>query len=179
MPEQGVYPALLLSRFKTGTREDEMRKDGYDREAGRKAPRYRDDYRLLMLGLMMLLCALFYYFGELVDLLGWETLRWHFFYSVHDFHRLLFLAPIVYAGYFFGVRAAIIITVISVNIFLPRALFISPFPDPLPRTVLFIIIVGVIGYLTGRESERRRYLEALVKSQSKTIKDLLEKVNDK
>jgi ABC-type spermidine/putrescine transport system permease subunit I len=159
--------------------EDEMRKGGYSREAGRKVPRNLDNWRLLILGLMMLFCTLFYYFGELANFLGWGALRWHFFYSVHDFHRLLFLAPIVYAGYFFGVRAAIIITVISVNIFLPRALFISPFPDPLPRTVLFIIIVGVIGYLTGRESERRRYLEALVKSQSKTIKDLLEKVNDK
>jgi ABC-type spermidine/putrescine transport system permease subunit I len=159
--------------------EDEMRKGGYYREAGRKVPRNLDNWRLLILGLMMLFCTLFYYFGELANFLGWGALRWHFFYSVHDFHRLLFLAPIVYAGYFFGVRAAIIITVISVNIFLPRALFISPFPDPLSRTVLFIIIAGVIGYLTGRESERRRYLEALVKSQGKTIKDLLEKVDDK
>ncbi len=156
-----------------------MRKDGYYREADRKVPRYLDNCRLLILGLMMLFCALFYYFGELADFLGWEALRWHFFYSVHDFHRLLFLAPIVYAGYFFGVRAAIIITVISVNIFLPRALFISPFPDPLPRTVLFIIIAGVIGYLIGHESESRRYLEALVKSQGKTITALLEKINDK
>jgi hypothetical protein len=156
-----------------------MKKDGHYIETDRQGSRNRDNYRLLILALMMLLCTLLYYFGELVDFLGWEALRWNFFYSVHDAHRLLFLAPIIYAGYLFGARAAIIITVVSVNIFLPRALFISPFPDPLPRTVLFIIIAGVIGYLTGHESERRRYLEALVKSQGKTIAALREKINDK
>jgi ABC-type spermidine/putrescine transport system permease subunit I len=160
-------------------REAEMTQKNHYIETARKVSRNRDNYRLLILALMMLLCTLFYYFGELEDFLGWEALHWNFFYSVHDFHRLLFLAPIIYAGYLFGARAAIIITVISVNIFLPRALFISPFPDPLPRTILFIIIAGVIGYLIGHQSERLRYLETLVKSQAKTITDLMEEKNDK
>ena len=50
------------------------------------------------------LCALGYYFGELVDFAGWEALRWDFLYGVHDAHRLLFLMPIIYAGYVFGVK---------------------------------------------------------------------------
>jgi hypothetical protein len=154
-----------------------MKKESHYIETSRKVSRNRDNYRLLILALIMLLCTLFYYFGELADFLGWEALRWSFFYSVHDFHRLLFLAPIIYAGYFFGARAAIIITVISVNIFLPRALFVSPFPDPLPRTVLFIIIAAVIGYLTGYQSERLRYLEGLVKSQAEKITALMEEKN--
>ncbi len=134
--------------------------------------------RVYTLFLLFVLFTLFYYFGELVDFFGWEALRWDFFYTVHDIHRLFFLVPIIYAGYFFGVRAAIIFTILTLATFLFRALFISPFPDPLLRTVLFIIIAGSIGYLTGNESECRRRLEALVKSQSNIMLLLLERAEE-
>lgn len=139
----------------------------------------RDFYKLYILGILFVYCVLFYYFGELIDFFGWDALRWEFFYSVHDIHRLLFLAPIIYAGYFFGVKAAVIITIVAVGTFLPRALFVSPFPDPLLRTVLFIVIAGAVGYLTGRESERRKRLEALVRSQSNTMLEILDRMEDK
>ena len=121
----------------------------------------RNAYSFYTLFLLWACCTLFYYFGELADFAGWEVLRWNFFYGVHDIHRLFFLAPIIYAGYVFGVKAAVIITIVAVMTFLPRALFISPFPDPILRTVLFTIIAGVMGYLTAttrRESERRSRL---------------------
>ena len=128
--------------------------------------------------LLYVFCTIFYYFGEIIDFLGWSALRWEFFYGVHDTHRLLFLAPIVYAGYFFGTRAAIIFTIVAINTFLPRALFISPFPDPLLRTVLFVIIAGIIGYLTGRESDRRRYLERLVRRERDQILGILKGMDE-
>jgi DNA-binding winged helix-turn-helix (wHTH) protein len=93
-------------------------------------------------------CTLFYYFGELVDLAGWKALRWDFFYDVHDIHRLLFLAPIMYTCYFFGTKAILTVIVASMIVFLPRAIFISPFPDPIPRALLFVVIFGVICLVT-------------------------------
>ncbi len=126
-------------------------------------------------------CTLFYYFGELVDLAGWEALRWNFFYGVHDIQRLLFLAPIIYAGYVFGVKAAVIITIVAIMTFLPRALFISPFPEPLLRTVLFAIIAGTMGYLTAKarsESERRSHFEALLISERDKLLGILERMKD-
>ena len=126
-------------------------------------------------------CTLFYYFGELVDLAGWEALRWEFFYGVHDIHRLLFLVPIIYAGYVFGVIATVIITIVAIMTFLPRAIFISPFPDPLLRTVLFTIIAGAMGYLTARvrsETERRSRLEALLISERDKLLGILERMED-
>ena len=135
-------------------------------------------HKLYMLLSLFIICTLLYYFGELAEFFGWEALRWEFFYGVHDIHRLLFLAPIIYAGYFFGVKAAIIITIIAVGTFLPRALFISHFPDPLLRTVLFIIIAGIIGYFTGRESEQRKHLEALVRRQRDTMLAVMERMAD-
>ena len=83
--------------------------------------------RLFILPLLLVLCTSFYYFGELVDWATWEALRKDYFYGIHDVHRLLFLAPIIYAGYTARVKGAVIITLLSFAIFLPRAFFISPF----------------------------------------------------
>ena len=82
-------------------------------------------FKPFILPLLLAVCTLFYYFGELVDWAAWDALRKNFFYGVHDVHRLLFLAPIIYAGYTAGVRGAVIITLVSLVIFLPRA-FLLP-----------------------------------------------------
>jgi PAS domain-containing protein len=122
-------------------------------------------FRSFIMPLLLVFCALFYYFGELVDWAAWDTLRANFFYGVHDIHRLLFLAPIIYAGYTAKVKGAVIITLVSFAIFLPRAFFISPFPDPLLRMVIFTIFAGVIGCLVGiirNQAERCRRLEAVI-----------------
>src|SRR4030042_5443868 len=72
--------------------------------------RRRDFYIVLAL---LAICSLVYYWGELVDHFGWESLHWRFFYTVHDVHRMLFLAPIIYAGYSFRVRGAVIVTLVT------------------------------------------------------------------
>jgi len=115
-------------------------------ETGRK----HDARKFIILFVLYGLCSLIYYFGELVDLVGWEALRLDFFYGVHDIQRLLFLAPILYAAYTFGVKATIILTLLTTGTFMPRALFISPFPTPLLRSLLFILIAGTLGYFTAR-----------------------------
>ena len=81
----------------------------------------RSTFKLVLLPIMLILCTLFYYFGELVQWAAWDSLRNEFFYSVHDIHRLFFLAPIIYAGYFGRVKGAIIVTLASLAIFFPRA----------------------------------------------------------
>jgi len=143
--------------------------------------RSRSSLSFYSLFLLFGFCTLLYYFGELVDFAGWVALRWEFFYGVHDIQRLLFLAPIIYAGYVFGVKATLIITIVAIMTFLPRALFISPFPDPLLRTVLFTIIAGTMGYLTAKarsESERRSRLEALLISERDKLLGILERMED-
>ena len=141
----------------------------------------RNSYSFYFLFLLYGLFTLFYYFGELVDFAGWEALRWSFFYGVHDIHRLLFLALIIYAGYIFGIKATIIITIISLMTFLPRGLFISPYPDPLARMLVFTLIAGIMGYLTAivrREFERRTRLEALLRSERDKLAGILERMAD-
>jgi hypothetical protein len=62
---------------------------------GKMDKRNKASFRLFILPLLLVVCTLFYYFGELVDWAAWDTLRSNFFYGVHGIHRLLFLAPIV------------------------------------------------------------------------------------
>jgi len=133
--------------------------------------------KLFILPGMMLLCTVFYYFGELVDWAAWDALRLKFFYGIHDIHRLLFLAPIIYAAHTARVKGAFIMTLVSFIIFLPRAFFISPFPDPLLRMVLFTLFAGTIGILTGisrNKTKQCQQLEAMLTVE----KDRLLKIVD-
>jgi PAS domain-containing protein len=137
--------------------------------------------RRLALPLMLAFCTLFYYFGELVDWAAWDALRWDFFYSIHDVHRLLFLIPIIYAGYTARVRGAVIVTLLTFAIFLPRAFFISPYPDPFLRMTLFTIFAGVIGALIGvirSRSERCCRLEANIRSERDTLLGIIAGIAD-
>ena len=127
------------------------------------------------------LCTLLYYFGELIDSVGWIALRRDFFYSVHDIHRLFFLAPIIYAGHAYRVKGAVVVTVAALIAFLPRAFIISPFPDPMLRIVFFTVAAGFMGSFIGmmrNEAERRSYLEALVKRERDKLLGILEGMKD-
>jgi DNA-binding winged helix-turn-helix (wHTH) protein len=94
-------------------------------------------HRLLILVALFDVCGVFYYFGQLVDFFNWTTLRWEFFYEVHDTYRLFFLIPIIYACYYFGFKQGLIVNVASLIVFLPRAILISPFPDSVVRALIF------------------------------------------
>ena len=131
--------------------------------------------------LLLVFCTLFYYFGELVDWATWDILRSNFFYSVHDIHRLLFLAPIIYASYTARVKGTLIVTTVAFIIFLPRAFFISPYPDPLFRMVFFTIFAGVIGSLVGiirNQSMRSRQLEVVIANERDKLLRIVEGMAD-
>lgn len=138
-------------------------------------------FRPFIMPLLLVFCTLFYYFGELVDWAAWDILRQNFFYGVHDIHRLLFLIPITYAGYTARIKGAVIVTMVTFIIFLPRAFFISPFPDPLLRMVVFTIFAGTLGCLTGivrNESERCQRLEAVIEIEKNKLLNIVDGMAD-
>ncbi len=144
-------------------------------------PSRRDYYPFYILVAMFLFASVFYYFGEIVNLAGWDALRWSFFYSVHDVHRLLFLAPIIYAAHIYRIRGAIVVTDAAFIVFLPRALFISPYPDPLLRMIIFVVGAGIFGVLTAavrNETERRQQLESLLRSERDKLLGILDRMAD-
>jgi len=137
----------------------------------------RESGKVWVLVALYLACTLFYYLGEIIDLAGWDALSWDFLYGVHDVHRLLFLAPIMYAAYCFGLRACIIVLLVVFNTFIPRALFISMFPNALLRTLLFMAIAGALGchtaILVTRSKNYRRFC-TLVRKENQGLRQMLD-----
>jgi len=115
-----------------------------------------------------------------MDISG-RHLNWDFLYGVHDIQRLLFIIPILYAAYVFRVKGALLITLASLIVFLPRAFMVSPYPDPVLRPVLFTLIAGTVGILVGvacNEVERRNSLEKLVRNERDRLISMLERMED-
>jgi len=138
-------------------------------------------YKPFIMPLLLAFCTLFYYFGELVDWAAWDILRQNFFYGVHDIHRLLFLIPIAYAGYTARIKGAAIVTMVTFIIFLPRAFFISPFPDSILRMVVFTIFAGTLGCLTGivhNGAEQCQRLEAVVENERDKLLKIVDGMAD-
>ena len=112
-----------------------------------KIAKNRRFLHLLILASLFAFCTLLYYFGELTDFFRWDALRYPFFYGVHDWQRLCFFAPVMYACYYFRTKAMLAVTVASLGVFLPRALFVSPYPDALTRAIIFAVAVGAVCFL--------------------------------
>lgn len=158
-----------------------MKKQGVGKQGFISCLFTANPYSLAFLFLIWGAYILFYYFGEIVDFFGWTTLRWDIFYSVHDAHRAAFLIPIIYAAYVFGVRATLIICVITTMAFLPRALFVSPYPDPVFRMLVFMLIATGLGHLTAiarREAKKGAYLQATLRKQRDRLLNILERMED-
>ena len=88
----------------------------------------------------------------------------------HALERILFLAPIVWAGFLFGRRGALLISLAALVCMLPRAIFISPSPTDAIFETAAVFIVGnvlVIAFQSlRRERERRTQLAALNQTSS-------------
>jgi signal transduction histidine kinase len=89
-----------------------------------------------------------------------SSLDLSFLTGVHDLHRTLFLIPIIYAAFVFRVRGTLAVCLGFFCIVLPRALFTSPYPNPLLRAMIAVAswtIIGVLvaAWLNRFEAERK------------------------
>jgi PAS domain S-box-containing protein len=100
----------------------------------------------------------------------------------HAFERILYLAPIIWAGFIFGFRAAFAVAIVALICMLPRAIFISEHPtDAVFETIAVFVVGCVVAFSFGtlrKERERRIQLVVLneisgVLSESLQLSQLL------
>ena len=107
------------------------------------------------------------FFSNLWDNLGLDR---------HAFERILFLAPIVWAGFLFGQRGAFIVSLMAVAIMLPRVLVLSEYrPDAISETIAVFVLGNVVAFSFGllrRERIRRIQLAVLNEISSVVSKSL-------
>ncbi len=88
----------------------------------------------------------------------------------HAFERIAYLAPIIWAGFLFGQRGAIVASLAALACMLPRAIIISPYPkDALFETSAVFIVGNLVAFSfesLRKERERRIQLAALNQTSS-------------
>ena len=118
-------------------------------------------------GIVVIMAALIvFYNANYIDLANWFPWLKEVFTTefIHDLHRSLFLIPLLYAGAMFRVRGAIACWLVFLAAVMPRALYFSPYPDSLPRTVTFSLMALLAGMLIAlEENQRQREREARAK----------------
>lgn len=89
----------------------------------------------------------------------------------HAFERVLYLAPIVWAGFLFGWRGALVISLVALGCMLPRGIFISEYPtDAILETVVVFVIGNVLAISFASLRKEREYRKQLETSQTEQQK---------
>jgi len=104
-----------------------------------------------------------------------------FFTTVHDLHRALFFIPIIYASLIFHVRGGLISCFAFLIVMLPRALFFSSYPHPVPRAIVFFVPATLISLLVAalldqieRAKKAREDLSAVYDELAESVVQLQE-----
>ena len=102
--------------------------------------------------------------------------------SRHAFERILYLVPIIWAGFIFGWKGTVATSIVALACMLPQAIFISPSPkDALFETGAVFIAGSMVAFgfelLSGQREHRVRlaainYISSVV-SQSLELKQIL------
>ncbi len=114
--------------------------------------------------IIMVACSLYYYLDVISGFAGWASLE-DALGRLHDFHGLVFFAPVVYAAYVFGLRGALLVALIAMFILLPYAIFVTSYSNALYRPTAFGIILSAVGaavaMLQRSEEQGRRGMKEL------------------
>jgi MFS superfamily sulfate permease-like transporter len=88
--------------------------------------------------------------------------------SRHAVERVLLLAPIIYAGFVFGLKAGITCLAAALAVMLPRVFLVSPNPADALFESLAVIAVGAVinWWFESQRRERGRREQALMKLEA-------------
>ncbi len=91
-----------------------------------------------------------------------------FGFTRHAFERILYLAPIVWAGFLFGWKGGVAFSLIALAAMLPRAIFVSSYPtDSIFETFSVFIVGNVLAMTFYSLRKERQYRKQLEEAQEK------------
>lgn len=144
---------------------------------------YSKKSRIVHLSIIAALFAIgiFAYYVDQTSLVNHAPFDNSFFTSVHDIHRTLFLIPIVYSAVVFRVNGGIISSVVFLCIILPRAVHFSPYPDPMLRSLIFVVVGMLLSMLVATQLnfiERERLSRKRLATTYKKLSEYHNKLKD-
>jgi signal transduction histidine kinase len=82
--------------------------------------------------------------------------------------RILFILPITYAAFTFGIAGGLVTLSISLVIMLPRVFFASPYPaDALVETISVVLVGGLLSWLVAiRDREKKLRQDAIARLEA-------------
>ena len=103
---------------------------------------------------MLVLCTIMHYAEQM-------GIPLHFGLSRHAMDRTLYLLPIIYSSFVFGMTAGVITLLAAVSAMIPRAILISSDPASALAEIACVALIGVLTCLwlrvRGREREQYRF----------------------
>jgi len=139
-------------------------------------------------------CSVFHYV-ERIGIIGTTGPSFHFGLTRHALGRILFLLPVIYSAYVFGLTGGLVTSFAALLVMLPRATLISP-ANGEPRFSTVLVCIGLEGvpedvHVVSVSSQARksrqkefRVVEALQKNQNlllteENFSELLDRLVDK
>jgi PAS domain S-box-containing protein len=123
-----------------------------------KSPGIRITHHIWYISIIMILCSVLYYQDVILDLMGSPSPGWSIYFITHDLHLLLFSIPLLYAAYVFRMRGVVITGIITMLVYVPRAIFTAPYLEGYFRAMMFTAFVLVMGVLIAHLQSRRLQL---------------------
>jgi len=108
---------------------------------------------------MVVLCTVLHY-GAALGLSISLPFDWFSSQTRHAVDRVLFLGPVIYAGYVFGATAGLAMTFTVLLLMLPRAFLISPAPVDALVEIVAVVLVGVLANLWLRARTKQMEVNA-------------------
>ncbi len=117
--------------------------------------------------IVFVLCSLLHYV-EQIGIGSTTPPSLHFGLTRHALERILFLLPIIYASFVFGLTAGLATSFAALVVMLPRALLISPVPADASLETGGVVVVGTLAtlWLWTRANEREKFRAALAELES-------------
>ena len=118
-------------------------------------------------------CSVFHY-AELIGIAGTTAPSFHFGLTRHAVDRVLFLVPIIYSAYVFGLTAGLSTSFAALLVMLPRATLISPAPADAILETVGVILVGTLASLWSWTLARAKGKTEAALAQLRSAHDILQ-----